>query len=952
MEKKYNTRDYIVVKGARENNLKNVDIVIPKNKLVVMTGLSGSGKSSLAFSTIYAEGQRRYLESLSSYARQFLGGNEKPDVDSIEGLSPAISIDQKTTSHNPRSTVGTVTEIYDYLRLLYSRIGKPFCPNNHGEISTLTVNMMVENIYKNPEGSKIQILAPMISKEKGTFKNKIAEIKKEGYLRVRVDDVLYSLDDEIELDKNKKHDIQIVIDRIVLNDDSPTRSRVYEAIEKSVKLANGNVMILCDDKEIVYSQNHSCNVCGFSIPELEPRFFSFNSPIGACKTCNGIGTISLPDVKKIIPDQNLSIKDNAIPYFKNSWNSDSKDFKRILNFWKDNKVDLKIPFKNLSQSEKNIVLFGDESISDFKSLYLSQENDVNGEFIKDSNGVLILIWRMYLINRSRYSYYDVYEKYMSDLNCPMCNGEKLSLHALSVKINGYNIIQLTEKNINDLITFFIELDLNENDRKIANLALKEVVDRLTFLENVGLNYLTLSRNASTLSGGESQRIRLATQIGSSLTGVLYVLDEPSIGLHQKDNEKLIRTLKTMRDLGNTLLVVEHDEDTMLASDYLIDIGPEAGDNGGRIVACGTPEEVMKNENSLTGKYLSKKMKIEVPKKRRKGNGKKVVLTGATGNNLKNITVEFPLNKLIAVTGVSGSGKSTLINETLIKGIEKTILSPFIEHAPFETIKGSKNIDKIIMVSQDPIGRTPRSNPATYVSVFDDIRDLFANTKEAKSRGYLKGRFSFNVSGGRCENCSGDGLIKIEMHFLPDVYVNCSECNGKKYNRETLQVLYKDKSIYDVLSMSCLQARDFFYEIPEIKRKLDLMIDVGLDYLKLGTSATYLSGGEAQRIKLAKYLQKKATGKTIYVLDEPTTGLHIHDISKLISVLNKIVDNGDTVIVVEHNLDLIKTADYVIDLGPDGGVNGGQIIATGTPEDIADKRAISYTGEFLYRVLNE
>ena len=517
---------------------------------------------------------------------------------------------------------------------------------------------------------------------------------------------------------------------------------------------------------------------------------------------------------------------------------------------------------------------------------------------------------------------------------------------------GYNIIQLTEKNINDLITFFIELDLNENDRKIANLALKEVVDRLTFLENVGLNYLTLSRNASTLSGGESQRIRLATQIGSSLTGVLYVLDEPSIGLHQKDNEKLIRTLKTMRDLGNTLLVVEHDEDTMLASDYLIDIGPEAGDNGGRIVACGTPEEVMKNENSLTGKYLSKKMKIEVPKKRRKGNGKKVVLTGATGNNLKNITVEFPLNKLIAVTGVSGSGKSTLINETLIKGIEKTILSPFIEHAPFETIKGSKNIDKIIMVSQDPIGRTPRSNPATYVSVFDDIRDLFANTKEAKSRGYLKGRFSFNVSGGRCENCSGDGLIKIEMHFLPDVYVNCSECNGKKYNRETLQVLYKDKSIYDVLSMSCLQARDFFYEIPEIKRKLDLMIDVGLDYLKLGTSATYLSGGEAQRIKLAKYLQKKATGKTIYVLDEPTTGLHIHDISKLISVLNKIVDNGDTVIVVEHNLDLIKTADYVIDLGPDGGVNGGQIIATGTPEDIADKRAISYTGEFLYRVLNE
>ncbi|MDE5949324.1 MAG: excinuclease ABC subunit UvrA [Malacoplasma sp.] len=950
MDKKYNSRDYIVVKGARENNLKNIDIAIPKNKFVVITGLSGSGKSSLAFDTIYAEGQRRYLESLSSYARQFLGGNEKPDVDSIEGLSPAISIDQKTTSHNPRSTVGTVTEIYDYLRLLFSRIGKPYCPNGHGIISTVSIKQMVDTIFQYEKGSKIQILSPIISQEKGTFKNKIEELKRQGYLRLRIDGSIYSLDDEIELEKNKKHNIDILIDRIILNEDTVTKSRIYDAIEKSIKESKGKVVILINEKELFFSLNHACDVCGFSIPELEPRFFSFNSPIGACKGCNGIGFNFLPDKEKIVPNPNLSLNEGAVAYFKNVMIAPTFDLKKEMQIWIDHNVDLNKPFKNLSKEEKNVVFYGDEEIdelkvdSDKKSIYSS-----TGYFYR--GGIANLIMRRFSETSSEKAR-EYYEKFMSNLNCPSCNGQKLSIEALSVKIADNNIIDLTEKNINDLINFFIELKLNETDKKIANLALKEIVDRLSFLENVGLDYLTLSRNASTLSGGESQRIRLATQIGSSLTGVLYVLDEPSIGLHQKDNEKLIYTLKKMRDLGNTLLVVEHDEDTMKASDFLIDIGPKAGDNGGEVVACGTLEEVCKVKNSITAQYLSKKLKIDVPKKRRNGNGKTIELIGATGNNLKNISVTFPLNKLIAITGVSGSGKSTLINETLIKGIEKKLTNPFEVTAPFKDIKGLKNVDKVVKVSQDPIGRTPRSNPATYVSVFDDIRDLFANTKEAKARGFLKGRFSFNITGGRCENCSGDGLIRIEMHFLPDVYVKCTDCNGKKYNEETLQVLYKGKSIYDVLEMSVLEARDFFYEIPEIKRKLDLMVDVGIDYLKLGTPSTHLSGGEAQRIKLAKYLQKKATGKTIYVLDEPTTGLHTHDIAKLIEVLNRIVNNGDTVIVIEHNLDLIKTADYVIDLGPDGGIKGGQVVAYGTPEEIVDKKAVSYTGLFLEKVLNE
>lgn len=945
MEKKLDTRDYIVVKGARENNLKNIDIVIPKNKFVVITGLSGSGKSSLAFDTIYAEGQRRYLESLSSYARQFLGGNEKPNVDSIDGLSPAISIDQKTTSHNPRSTVGTVTEIYDYLRLLFARIGKPYCVNGHGIISTLSIKQIVDKVFDNVEGSKIQILSPIVNNEKGTFKNKIEELKRLGYLRLRIDKNIFSLDDEINLDRNKKHNIDIIVDRIVLNKDNVTRSRLYESIEKSIKESKGKVTILVDDKEFTYSLNHACSTCGFSIPELEPRFFSFNSPIGACRYCNGLGFTYEPDVEKIFPDKNLSIIEGGIAYFKNVMDNPTFDLKKQIELWKHYNIDINKPIKDLSKNEINIILHGsDEPIS----FYIESDKRKH-EYFDMIEGVYDLIKRRYHETSSEMAR-EFYSKFMSNIPCNVCHGQRLSKEALSVKINDQNIIDLTEKNITKLIDFFINLNLSETDQKIAKLALNEIVNRLSFLDNVGLNYLTLSRTASTLSGGESQRIRLATQIGSSLTGVLYVLDEPSIGLHQKDNEKLIETLKKMRDLGNTLIVVEHDEDTMMASDYLIDIGPKAGEYGGEVVAAGTVDEVMKNENSITGKYLSKKLKIEVPKNRRGGNGKVLELFGAKGNNLKNIDIKIPLNKLVAVTGVSGSGKSTLINETLIKAIEKQISNPFIVPAPYKSIKGTSYIDKIVQVSQDPIGRTPRSNPATYVSVFDDIRDLFARTKEAKARGYEKGRFSFNIKGGRCENCQGDGLIKIEMHFLPDVFVKCTECNGKKYNEETLQVLYKGKSIYDVLEMSVSEAVDFFYEIPEIKRKLELMCDVGLDYLKLGTSSTHLSGGEAQRIKLAKYLQKRPTGKTIYVLDEPTTGLHIHDIAKLIEVLNRIVNNGDTVIVVEHNLDLIKVADYIIDLGPDGGENGGSVVATGTPEQVANQKDKSYTGHFLDKIL--
>lgn len=943
---KYNTKDYIIVKGARENNLKNVDVEIPKNKFVVITGLSGSGKSSLAFDTIYAEGQRRYLESLSSYARQFLGGNEKPDVDSIDGLSPSISIDQKTTSHNPRSTVGTVTEIYDYLRLMFARIGKPFCINGHGLIKTLSIKQIVDNVFKNKENSKIQILSPIVVQEKGTFKNKIGELKRQGYLRLRVDGNIVSLDDEIDLDKNKKHSIDIIIDRIILNFDNTTRSRVFEAVEKALKEASGIVTILVDDKEEKFSQNHSCDVCGFSIPELEPRFFSFNSPIGACNYCAGLGFTYESDVAKILPNLELSINQGGIAYYKNVMDDPSFDLKKHIELWKHYDIDLNKPLKKMSKDELNIILYG--STEPF-SYSINSSAGRKFEYFDNVEGIADLIKRRYHETSSELSR-EFYAKFMSNINCQLCNGNRLSKEALSVKIADKNIIEITELDVSKALQFFMEIKLDKTDEEIAKLIIKEVVNRLSFLENVGLNYLTLSRNASTLSGGESQRIRLATQIGSSLTGVLYVLDEPSIGLHQKDNEKLIQTLKKMRDLGNTLIVVEHDDETMKESDYLIDMGPGAGNLGGEVVAKGTYDEVVSNKNSITGQYLSGKLKIEIPKNRRGGNGKVIELFGASGNNLKNVNIKVPLGKFVAVTGVSGSGKSTLINETLIKAIEQKISNPFTIPQPYKSIKGTENIDKIVQVSQEPIGRTPRSNPATYVGVFDDIRDLYAMTIEAKARGYQKGRFSFNVKGGRCENCSGDGVIRIEMHFLPDVYVKCNECGGKKYNEETLQVLYKGKSIFDVLEMSVREARVFFYENPEIKRKLDLMSDVGLDYLKVGTPSTLLSGGEAQRIKLAKYLQKKPTGKTIYVLDEPTTGLHIADIDKLIKILNRIVDHGDTVIVIEHNLDLVKVADYIIDLGPEGGNQGGKVIATGTPEQVCEKNDISYTGQFLRKLM--
>lgn len=946
--KKIDGKDFIVVKGARENNLKNININIPKNKFVVVTGLSGSGKSSLAFDTIYAEGQRRYLESLSSYTRQFLGGNEKPDVDSIEGLSPSISIDQKTTSHNPRSTVGTVTEIYDYLRLLYARIGKPFCINGHGLITTITITQIIDAIFKYDEGSKIQILSPIIKQEKGTFKNKIEELKKLGYLRIRVDGTVMVLDDEINLDKNKKHSIEIVIDRIILNKDKPTRSRIYDAVEKASKEADGHILVIVNNEEIHFSQNHSCDKCGFSVPDLEPRLFSFNSPVGACKKCNGLGFSYEPDIAKIVPDPNLSIQQGAIAYFKNVMDNPTYDLKNMLVLLKHFNIDINKPFKNLSAEEKDIVFHGCDEPIEF--ITTSKDGRKREEY-RPLEGISELIKRRYHETTSEMAR-EFYNKFMSNIECNVCCGKKLSDEALSVKIADKDIIDLTNLSISKLNEFFMLLELDETDTKIANLVLKEITNRLSFLENVGLNYLTLSRRASTLSGGESQRIRLATQIGSQLTGVLYVLDEPSIGLHQKDNEKLIKTLKDMRDLGNSLIVVEHDEDTMKESDYLIDIGPGSGIYGGELVAHGTIDEIIKNKNSITGKYLSGEKQILVPKNRRSGNGKSIEITGAKCNNLKNINVKFPLGKFIVVTGVSGSGKSTLVNETLVKAIEKKLLNPFIIPGEHKAVKGIEFIDKIVKVSQDPIGRTPRSNPCTYISLFDDIRELFTKTPEARARGYEKGRFSFNVKGGRCENCSGDGLIRIEMHFLPDIYIKCNVCDGKKYNEETLQVLYKGKSIYDVLKMNINEAIDFFYEHPEIKRKLDLLKDVGLHYLELGTPSTQLSGGEAQRIKLAKYLQKKPTGKTVYVLDEPSTGLHVHDISNLIEILNRLVNHGDTVIVVEHNLDIIKIADYVIDLGPDGGENGGTIIATGTPEQIASQKDKSYTGYFLDKILKK
>ncbi len=935
--------DQIIIKGARENNLKNVSINLPKNKLIVMTGVSGSGKSSLAFDTIYAEGQRRYVESLSAYARQFLGGTDKPDVDSIEGLSPAISIDQKTTNKNPRSTVGTITEIYDYLRLLYARIGVPYCPIHNKPITSQSVEEMVNQILGLEENTKIRVLSPVVHGEKGTHKDLLDDLRKDGYVRVRVDDEEYELEQEIILEKNKKHKIDVVIDRLIIKEG--IRSRLYEAIETASKLANGKVVIdVISGEEIVMSEKYACPECDFSLPELEPRMFSFNAPYGACDECKGLGIKLKVDEDLVIPNRDLSILDGAITAI-NLNDSNNIVFTNIETVAKFYNIDLTKPVKSLKKSELDIILYGSKDLMEFN--YTSKNGNTRN--ITDFyEGVITNLERRYIETKSGWIR-DWIEQYMTELPCPECHGARLNPSVLSVLINKKNIYEITTLSISNLNKFFNSLKLNKEEQKISDILIKEICSRITFLINVGLEYLTLDRMAGTLSGGEAGRIRLATQIGSRLTGVLYVLDEPSIGLHQRDNTRLINSLLEMRDLGNTLIVVEHDTDTMLASDFLVDIGPHAGANGGEIVAAGTPAEVMKNTNSLTGKYLSGVEKIEVPEKRRKGNKKVIELKGASENNLKNINVKFPLGTFIAVTGVSGSGKSTLINETLSKIIHNNLYRTKAKPGKYKSIKGIENIDKIVDISQAPIGRTPRSNPATYTGVFDNIRDVFAATKEAKIRGYDKGRFSFNVKGGRCEACWGDGVKKIEMHFLPDVYVPCEVCDGTRYNRETLQIKYKGKSIYDVLEMSVEEALTFFENVPKVKNKLQVLMDVGLSYISLGQSAPTLSGGEAGRIKLAKELQKKPTGKSLFILDEPTTGLHTDDIKKLLIILQTIVDNGDTVIVIEHNLDVIKVADYIIDLGPEGGENGGTIVTTGTPEEIVKVKE-SYTGQFLKPLL--
>lgn len=933
--------DKIIVKGARENNLKNVSIELPKNKLIVMTGVSGSGKSSLAFDTIYAEGQRRYVESLSAYARQFLGGSDKPDVDSIEGLSPAISIDQKTTSKNPRSTVGTVTEIYDYLRLLYARIGIPYCPIHNKPISSQSVEEMTNQVLKLELNTKIKVLSPVVYGEKGTQVSTFDKLRKEGYARVKVDGEEYDLFDEIVLDKNKKHNIFVIVDRLIIKED--VRSRLYEAIETASKLSRGKVVIdVIGHEEIVMSESYACPDCDFSLPELEPRMFSFNAPYGACPECKGLGIKQKIDIDLIIPDNSLSINEGAIKTFSVDDGILTTQVNTVAKYYN---IDLNKPVKDLNKKDLDIILYGAPDLIEFN--YTSKNGNTRNA--KDYyEGIITNLERRYIETKSNWIR-DWIEGYMTELECPMCQGSRLQSSILSVKINKKNIYEVTCLSIKDLYEFINNLKLTEEQKQIASLILKEISSRLSFLINVGLEYLTLSRTAGTLSGGELQRIRLATQIGSRLTGVLYVLDEPSIGLHQRDNARLINSLLEMRDLGNTLIVVEHDIDTMLASDYLVDIGPGAGLNGGQVVACGTPEEVMRNENSLTGRYLTGKEKIEVPKNRRKGNGKHLEIKGAKEHNLKNINVKFPLGTFTCVTGVSGSGKSSLVNSILYRVVANNLYKSKEKPGVYKSIKGLENIDKVVNITQDPIGRTPRSNPSTYTGVFDDIRDLFATTKEAKIRGYDKGRFSFNVKGGRCEACWGDGVKKIEMHFLPDVYVPCEVCGGTRYNSETLEVKYKGKSIYDVLEMRVEEALEFFDNVPKIKTKLQMLKDVGLSYVKLGQSAPTLSGGEAGRVKLAKELQKRPTGKSLFILDEPTTGLHSDDIKKLLVILQRIVDNGDTVIVIEHNLDVIKVADYIIDLGPEGGDGGGQVVATGTPEAVS-KVEESYTGQFLKNVL--
>ena len=935
--------DKIVIHGARAHNLKNIDVTIPRDQMVVVTGLSGSGKSSLAFDTLYAEGQRRYVESLSAYARQFLGQMDKPDVDSIDGLSPAISIDQKTTSKNPRSTVGTVTEINDYLRLLYARVGHPICPNDGTEITSQSVEQMVDRVLEFPERTRVQVLAPIVKAKKGQHKKVFELIQREGYVRVRVDGELYDITEVPELDKNKSHQIEIVIDRIVIKDG--VRTRLFESFEAALRLAEGYALVdIIDQEEILFSEHYACPYCGFSVGELEPRLFSFNAPFGACGECDGLSMRLEVDEELIVPDPTLSLRAGALV----PWNPVSSNYYPALleQACQKFKINLDTPFNKLSAAQKKLLLHGSEG----KLFHFHYENEFGG--VRDVDipfeGVVTNVERRYQETSSDFIREQM-RLYMTELPCQACHGYRLNAQALSVRVGGEHLGEVSRKSITQALTFFDSLELSTQESMIAKPILKEVHDRLSFLRNVGLDYLTLGRSSGSLSGGEAQRIRLATQIGSNLSGVLYILDEPSIGLHQRDNDRLIDSLKKMRDLGNTLIVVEHDEDTMRAADYLIDIGPGAGERGGEIVAAGTPAEVEANPNSLTGQYLSGRKKIPVPTDRRPGNGQKITVTGASENNLKDLTVDFPLGQFVVVTGVSGSGKSTLVNQILKKALAQKLNRNSNRPGKYQTMTGHEQIDKIISIDQSPIGRTPRSNPATYTSVFDDIRDLFAKTTEAKVRGYRKGRFSFNVKGGRCEACRGDGIIKIEMHFLPDVYVPCELCHGKRYNSETLEVHYKGKTIADILGMTCDEALVFFEPIPKINRKIQTIVDVGLGYVTLGQPATTLSGGEAQRMKLASELHKRSTGKSFYILDEPTTGLHTDDIGRLLEVLGRLVDSGNTILVIEHNLDVIKTADHIIDLGPEGGDGGGTIIATGTPEEITQVKA-SYTGKYLKNVL--
>ncbi|WP_430681877.1 excinuclease ABC subunit UvrA [Lentilactobacillus dabitei] len=936
--------DKIVIRGARAHNLKNINVTIPKDKLVVMTGLSGSGKSSLAFDTLYAEGQRRYVESLSSYARQFLGQMDKPDVDSIDGLSPAISIDQKTTSKNPRSTVGTVTEINDYFRLLWARVGVPICPNDGSVISSQSVDQMIDQIMKLPERTKLQILSPIVRGKKGQHKKIFEKVKREGFVRVQVDGETYDVDEVPELEKNKAHDINIVVDRIIVKDG--INNRLSDSLEASLRLSGGYAVadFMGERDPMLFSEHYACPICGFTVGELEPRLFSFNSPIGACPDCDGLGMKLEVDEDLVVPDKDKTLNEGALA----PWNpAGSKWYPNMLaQACEAQGIDMDTPFKKLSKKDRDFVLYGSKT----KTFHFVLQSDFGG--IRDVDGpfegVINNVNRRYHNTSSDFTRNNL-NQYMTELTCQTCHGYRLNRKALAVKVGKRNIAEISALDVSAELTFFRALSFGPQDTMIAKPIIKEITDRLTFLRNVGLDYLTLSRSARTLSGGEAQRIRLATQIGSNLTGVLYILDEPSIGLHQRDNDRLIASLKKMRDLGNTLIVVEHDEDTMRAADYIVDIGPGAGQSGGQVMAVGTPEDIEKAPKSITGQYLAGKRFIPVPLKRRKGNGKKIRVTGAAENNLKNLTVDFPLGKLVVVTGVSGSGKSTLVNDVLKRALAQKINHNSEKPGKYKSISGYKNIEKIVDIDQTPIGRTPRSNPATYTGVFDDIRGLFANTNDAKLRGFKKGRFSFNVKGGRCETCHGDGILKIEMNFLPDVYVPCEVCHGKRYNAETLEVQYKGKNIADVLNMTVDEAVDFFSAIPKISRKLQTIKDVGLGYVSLGQSATTLSGGEAQRMKLASELHKKANGKNFYILDEPTTGLHSEDIRKLLGVLQKLVDQGNTVLIIEHNLDVVKSADYLIDLGPEGGDGGGQIVATGTPEKVAEVKE-SYTGQYLKPVL--